>query len=252
MIFETGSDKIGEKLYESVSKKNSRAVTNNLTNIWIGSLSGRGLNNKALPDKRQIPKDDTMKITDVYFVKSAAAVSGFPENECSEFAFFGRSNVGKSSFINMLVGRKSIVKVGGRPGVTQLINFFMLNKDISLVDMPGFGYAKLPANIKKKFLPLIIKYIKNRDNLRLAFLLVDVRRTPGEMEKDIISTLTEKGVPIAIIATKCDKLSKNTLRKNAAVIAEALQIGTDSIFFTSAKTGQGKDEILDLIEEYIK
>ena len=118
--------------------------------------------------------------------------------------------------------------------------------------MPGYGYAKLPANIKKKFLPLIIKYIKNRDNLKLAFLLVDIRRTPGEMEKNIIGALAERGVPTAIIATKCDKLSKSALKKNAVVIAKELQIGLDSIFFTSAKTGQGKDEILSLIEEYGK
>ena len=193
-----------------------------------------------------------MKITDVYFLKSAATMQGFPDYLFPEFAFLGRSNVGKSSFINMIVGRKSIVKVGARPGVTQLINFFILNKGISLADMPGYGYAKLPANIKKKFLPLIIKYIKNRDNLKLAFLLVDIRRTPGEMEKNIIGALAERGVPTAIIATKCDKLSKSALKKNAVVIAEELQIGLDSIFFTSAKTGQGKDEILSLIEEYSK
>ena len=193
-----------------------------------------------------------MKITDVYFLKSAADVSGFAEYEYPEFAFFGRSNVGKSSFINMIVGRKSIVKVGSRPGVTQLVNFFVLNEGISLADMPGYGYAKLPLAVKKKFLPLIIKYIKNRDNLRLAFLLVDIRRIPDEMERNIISILTEKEVPTAIIATKCDKLSKTALKKHAVVIAKELQIGLDSIFFTSAKTRQGKEEILNLIEEYSK
>ena len=152
----------------------------------------------------------------------------------------------------MIVGRKSIVKVGSRPGVTQLVNFFVLNEGISLADMPGYGYAKLPLAVKKKFLPLIIKYIKNRDNLKLAFLLVDIRRIPDEMERNIISILTEKEVPTAIIATKCDKLSKTALKKNAVVIAKELQIGLDSIFFTSAKTRQGKEEILNLIEEYSK
>jgi GTP-binding protein len=191
-----------------------------------------------------------MKITDVFFLKSAAAVSGFPDYSFPEFAFFGRSNVGKSSFINMIVGRKSIVKVGSRPGVTQLINFFVLNNTISLADMPGFGYAKLPANIRKKFLPLITKYIKNRKNLKLAFLLIDIRRIPDDMERNIINILTEQEVPIAIIATKCDKLSKNMIKKSVPQIAEELQIGLDSIFFTSAKTCQGKNDILSLIEEY--
>lgn len=193
-----------------------------------------------------------MKIKDVHFFKSAAGITDFPEYSYPEFAFFGRSNVGKSSFINMLVGRKSIVKVGSKPGVTKTINFFILNDKISLADMPGYGYAKLPADMRKKFMPLIGKYIKKRDNLRLAFLLIDIRRVPDEMEIDIINRLTARDVPIAIIATKCDKLSKNARIKNAKNISTKLDIEADSVFFTSSKTGAGKNEIAKLIAEYSK
>ena len=191
-----------------------------------------------------------MKINNIYFLKSAARAADFPNYSYPEFAFFGRSNVGKSSLINMIVGRKSMVKVGSKPGVTKMINFFMLNEKISLADMPGYGYAKLPANIRKKFLPLMLNYIKSRDNLKLTFLLVDIRRVPEKIERDIINSLSEKEIPTAIIATKCDKLSKSERIKNANKIISELNIDMDSIFFSSSKSGEGKEDILRLIWEY--
>ncbi len=191
-----------------------------------------------------------MRIKTVHFLKSAAKVADFPDYSYPEFAFMGRSNVGKSSLINMILGRKSLVKVGSKPGVTKLINFFILNDGISIADMPGYGYAKLPANIRKKFLPLMRDYIKSRDNLKLIFLLIDIRRVPEDVERDIINYLSEREIPTAIIATKCDKLSKNERIKSVKRIISELMIDTDSIFFSSSKTGEGKKEILSLIEEY--
>ncbi len=191
-----------------------------------------------------------MKIKNVKFLKSASKAGDFPDYPYPEFAFFGRSNVGKSSLINMIVGRKSIVKVGSKPGVTKLVNFFIINDSISLADMPGYGYAKLPANIRKNFQSLIKSYIKTRSNLKLTFLLIDIRRVPGEMEKNIIVDITKRGLPIAIIATKCDKLSKNERNKNVKKIVSELMIDTDSVFFTSSKTREGRSDILRLIEEY--
>ncbi len=191
-----------------------------------------------------------MKIKNVKFVKSAAHVSDFPRFFFPEFAFFGRSNVGKSSLINMITGRRSLVKVGAKPGVTKLVNFFLMNDSISIADMPGFGYAELPKSVKDKFLPLIKEYINNRDNLKLTFLLVDIRRIPGDLERDIITLLSNKGIPIAVIATKCDKLGKNQRKASAERIAVEFEIDPASIYFSSSKTSEGKNDIHKLIEEH--
>ncbi len=191
-----------------------------------------------------------MRIKDIRFLKSAAKVSDFPKYSYPEFAFFGRSNAGKSSLINMLVNRRSLVKVGSKPGVTKLINFFLIDERISLADMPGFGYADLPKSIRNKFLPLIRDYIKNRENLRLTFLLVDIRRTPDEIEREIVIDHTDNNKPVAIIATKCDKLARSQKLNSAKKIADAFMIDVDSVFFSSSKTGEGKKEIHKLIEEF--
>lgn len=191
-----------------------------------------------------------MKIKNVSFLKSAGRIADFPEYSYPEFAFFGRSNVGKSSLINMVVERKSLVKVGSKPGVTRMINFFILNDRISLADMPGYGYARVPKNVSNKFLPLIRDYIKNRDNLKLTFVLVDIRRKPEEAEKDLIRFISAQKIPIAVIATKCDKLSRNRRIKNSRIIASELMIDTDAIFFSSSVSGEGKLEIQKLIQEF--
>ena len=191
-----------------------------------------------------------MKIKNVKFVKSAGKVRDFPDYGFPEFAFFGRSNVGKSSLINMLTGRRSLVKTGSKPGVTKLVNFFLINESISLADMPGFGYARISKNIREKFLPLIKEYIANRSSLKVAFLLVDIRRVPAELERDIVTLLTERNKPVAIVATKCDKLSKNMKINNARMIAREFMVGTDSVFFSSSKTREGREEIHELIEEF--
>ncbi len=194
----------------------------------------------------------TMKINTAYYLTSARKPADFPATGQPEFAFMGRSNVGKSSLINMLTGRKGLVKVGANPGVTRAINFFIINDEIALADLPGFGYAKLPMELRKSFLPMIKTYIRGRESLRLVFMLIDIRRVPDSFEKDIITILSEKQIPVAIIATKCDKLTRNQRAAGARKIAESLSIDGDSLFFSSSKTGEGKKDLLKLIEEYGK
>jgi GTP-binding protein len=191
-----------------------------------------------------------MKIRDVHFLKSCTAPSQFPKYSWPEFAFLGRSNVGKSSLINMLMKKKDLVKTGARPGVTTMVNFFLLNDGISLADLPGFGYAKLPLEMKKAFLPLIRNYIEKRENLKLAFLLIDIRRVPDRFELDLLALLANRRVPAAITLTKCDKLSRNQAEQRIRLIREELGISRDALFLTSAKTGAGRRELLALIREY--
>ena len=191
-----------------------------------------------------------MKVKSVSFLKSCTNSSQFPEFNYPEFAFFGRSNVGKSSLLNMILGQKNLVKTGSIPGVTKTINFFIVNDNRSFADMPGFGYAKLPKEIKNKFQPMIKEYIDKRENLKLAFVLIDIRRIPGDYEKDIISLLTNNKISVVITLTKCDKLSNNQRSKSIANIQKALDIDRDSIFLTSAETGEGKKELLGVIEEF--
>ena len=191
-----------------------------------------------------------MKINKAEFLKSCPNPSDFPKYKYPEYAFFGRSNVGKSSLINMILGRKNLVKTGANPGVTRTVNFFIVNDKISFADLPGYGYAKLPKEVKKKFLPLINGYIKNRENLKLAFLLIDIRRIPDEFEFEILSTLTKKKIPVVITVTKSDKISKNQRNKYLMKISEALEIEESALFLTSSKSGEGKFDILKLISEY--
>lgn len=191
-----------------------------------------------------------MKIASAVFVKSAVKPVDFPGYGHPEIAFIGRSNVGKSSLINMLLGRKDLVKVGGRPGVTTTVNFFLINDAISIADLPGFGYAKLSKETKSGFMPMIRRYLSERKNIALVFLLVDARRVPGDFETDVITLLSELEKPVAVIATKCDKLSKNQLRESLKEISSALDTGIDAIFPSSSKSRQGRNELLSLIREF--
>lgn len=193
-----------------------------------------------------------MKIKSAYFLKSCVSPSHFPSYPFPEFVFLGRSNVGKSSLLNMILGQKDLVKTGSRPGVTQAINFFIVNDNSSFVDLPGFGYAKVPQDVKKKFMPLIKRYIEGRENLKAAFLLIDIRRTPGDFEEDMLEFLEKNRIPVVITLTKCDKLSGNQRKQRIHEIMEAMDIDRDSIFLTSCKTGEGKREILSVVSDLIR
>ena len=191
-----------------------------------------------------------MKVKEIYFLKSARKVEQYPPYDYPEFAFFGKSNVGKSSLINMVMGKKNLVKTGQKPGMTQLINFFILNETISIVDLPGYGYAKAPKKVRQSFNTMLREYISSRENLKLAFLLMDIRRVPSSFEHEMIQLLHSNKIPVAITLTKTDKVSKGLKAKNTKIIIDELGVDKDSIFYTSAHNGDGKKDILRIIKDY--
>jgi GTP-binding protein len=182
------------------------------------------------------------------FVTSAAKPSQYPQGEKPEIAFAGRSNVGKSSLINILVNRKRLVKTSRTPGRTQLINFFDIDGRITFVDLPGYGYAKVPPEIRKKWGPMVTTYLSSRGNLKAVALLMDIRRTPGTEEVGFIGWLNHYRLPALLVLTKADKLSRTRQLKQQRAVADALQVTPDSLIRFSAKTRQGKAQLWEAIE----
>jgi GTP-binding protein len=192
-----------------------------------------------------------MIITSAEFVKSAVKPSHYPSTELPEIAFTGRSNVGKSSLINSLVNRKHLVKTSSTPGRTQLINFFIINKTISFVDLPGFGYAKVPDSVRKSWGPMIETYLSTRDTLKGVVLIMDIRRIPGIQELNFIEWLHYYHIPIILILTKSDKLSKIKQKNQHLSIAKALSVNQEELILFSAKSRMGKNEVWDVIGRLI-
>jgi len=193
-----------------------------------------------------------MQINSAEFVVSNSDVSKCPKSKLPEYAFIGRSNVGKSSLINMLTKRKSLAKTSGRPGKTQLINHFLINKDWHLVDLPGYGYARVSKKAKKTFQKFITDYFLNRPQMVCAFVLVDSRHEPQKIDLEFMQWLGEQGLPFAIIFTKADKLKPNALDKNIEVYASTLLETWQDLppyFITSSSKELGRDEVLTYIEE---
>ena len=185
-----------------------------------------------------------MKTTSVEFIKSAREPSQYPKDSLPEVAFAGRSNVGKSSLINTLVNRKRLARTSTTPGRTQLINFFTVNNRISFVDLPGYGYARVPVSVKKEWGPMVEKYLKERDSLRLVILILDVRRDPSEGDLSLVEWLHFSGIDSLFVLTKIDKISKNRIRVRQHRIKELLGSSADSdILLFSAKTGEGKNAV---------
>jgi GTP-binding protein len=192
-----------------------------------------------------------MEIKNARFLMSNSEVQKCPEPTMPEFAFIGRSNVGKSSLINMLTGQKKLAKTSSRPGKTQLINHFLINEKWYLVDLPGYGYAKVSKKSKEKFQAYIVDYVLKRENLYCLFVLVDSRHELQKIDMEFINWLGEKEVPFALIFTKTDKLGTNKLAKNIAEYKEQLMEHWDElppIFISSAEDGAGKDDILNFVE----
>lgn len=177
--------------------------------------------------------------------------SKLPENTLPEVAFAGKSNVGKSSLINGLMNRKSLARTSSQPGKTQTINFYNINKEIYFVDLPGYGYAKVSEAIKAKWGTMIERYLHTSDQLRLVFLLIDIRHEPSGNDKHMYSWIVEQGFNPVIIATKLDKLNRSQVQKHVKQIRVGLNVteGTPIIPY-SAVTKQGRDEIWELIETY--
>jgi len=192
-----------------------------------------------------------MHIKSAEFVTSAVKPDQYPPPELPEVAFAGRSNVGKSSLINKLVNRRSLVKTSSTPGRTQLINFFLMNGDLSLVDLPGYGYAKVPAAVKKQWGPMVEAYIANRTNLKAVVLLMDIRRTPKAEEFNLMDWLRHHQIPMILVLTKADKLSKTQQSKQRKIAAEVLGVDPTDFVLFSAKSGLGTTVMWELIEQVI-
>ncbi|MCU6699543.1 ribosome biogenesis GTP-binding protein YihA/YsxC [Dorea ammoniilytica] len=176
--------------------------------------------------------------------------STLPENTLPEIAFAGKSNVGKSSLINGLMNRKSFARTSATPGKTQTINFYNINQELYLVDLPGYGYAKVSEQEKKKWGQMIERYLHQSKQLRAVFLLIDIRHAPSANDKMMYDWILSQGYHPIIIATKLDKLKRSQVQKQIKVVRQGLGLSKDSILIPfSAVTKQGRDEIWDLAEE---
>ncbi|SOC78753.1 GTP-binding protein [Salinimicrobium sediminis] len=192
-----------------------------------------------------------MKIKSAEFVISNSDVSKCPDSKLPEYAFIGRSNVGKSSLINSLTNRKDLAKTSGRPGKTQLINHFLINQSWYLVDLPGYGYARVSKREKKTFQKFITAYFEKREQMLCAFVLIDSRHKPQPIDLEFMTWLGEHQVPFCIIFTKADKMKPKALERNINDYkAEMLQTWTEmpQYFVTSSSSGLGKEEVLAFIQ----
>ena len=193
-----------------------------------------------------------MKISSVDFVTSAVRRSQYPTDNKPEFLLVGRSNVGKSSFINTLNNRKNLARTSSIPGKTQTLNFYLINKEFYLVDVPGYGFAKVSKKLKNKFGMIIEDYLKMRENLKEVFMLVDFRHKPTEDDVLMYNYLKYYNIPVTIIATKSDKVSRNSYDKNTKIIKDTLNmIDEDNIILFSVVNKTGKKEVHERILEII-
>lgn len=180
---------------------------------------------------------------------TAVAASQYPKEGYPEVAFVGRSNVGKSSLINSLLNRKSLARISSVPGKTRTINFYNINDEFYFVDLPGYGYAKVSKEEKKKWAGIIEGYLFNRDELKIIFLLVDIRHEPTEDDKLMLQWIKSSNHKYAVVATKSDKLSKNVMIKNINIIRKSLMLEDEDLLIPfSSQTKQNREEILNLIE----
>jgi GTP-binding protein len=192
-----------------------------------------------------------LKIKEAEYLISSALVSQCPKPDKPEYAFIGRSNVGKSSLINMITGKESLAKTSQTPGKTQLINHFIINKTWYLVDLPGYGYARVSRTEREKFEKMINNYLFERENLINTFVLVDIRHSPQAIDLEFMEKLGVNGVPFAIIFTKADKLSKlqieNHINNYKTEMLETWE-AMPQYFVSSASNGMGKEEITSYID----
>ena len=193
-----------------------------------------------------------MKINDVSLTISAVRRSQYPTDNKPEFLLVGRSNVGKSSFINTLINRKNFARTSSRPGKTQTLNFYNVNYNFYLVDVPGYGFAKVQKSLKKKFGMIIEEYLECREELRMVFMLVDFRHKPTEDDILMYNYLKYYNIPVTIIATKVDKVKRSMLEKNKKIIMDVLKIeNADDLVLFSTITKAGRTEAFDKMEKYL-
>ncbi len=193
------------------------------------------------------------KLPRAEFILSAAAPSDFPADGLPEVALGGRSNVGKSSVLNQLVGIKKLAAVSRTPGRTQLINFFRVEERFSLVDLPGYGFARVPVAVRRRWEALVSKYLFERSELRLVLLVIDARREPLASDQQVLKLLNDSGMSYALIATKSDKLSRAAMARQGARLHSAFAADGEIPFITfSAVTGEGRKAIWNVIEKHVR
>lgn len=193
-----------------------------------------------------------MKINTIELIISAVRESQYPNDNKEEFLLVGRSNVGKSSFINTIINRKNYARTSSTPGKTQTLNFYKINDDFYIVDAPGYGFAKVRNSLKKKFGLIMESYLKSRNNLKMVFLLIDFRHKPTNDDIMMYEYLKYYNVPVTIVCTKVDKVSKNNHIKNKNIIQKELKLPDDkNLILFSSVTKLGKNEIYEEIEKHL-
>ena len=193
----------------------------------------------------------TLRFADVRFLTSVFSLKQLPTPELPEIAFAGRSNVGKSSLINRLIQRKNLVKTSARPGKTQSLNFFLVDDSLYLVDLPGYGYAKVPKKMKDSWQSLITGYLETRETLKCVIVIIDLRHSLKVSDLQLADWLRSSGVPLLIVYTKIDKLSVNKRHKHAASLDAGLGILKEERVLFSAKTGEGREKILQVLDSFL-
>jgi len=193
-----------------------------------------------------------MKILSAEFIKSAAKPSEYPRGRLPEVAIAGKSNVGKSSLINVLVNRKNLAKTSSTPGRTQMINFFKINERLSLVDLPGYGYAKVPLHVRQTWKPMVESYLQTREDIRLVILIIDARRGASPEDLNLLDWLDYHRIPALIVLTKTDKLSQIERAKQKKSLSENSLLANRPFLFFSAISGEGKEELWKIIRQHVK
>ncbi len=189
--------------------------------------------------------------TNVTFVKSVYKTAQLPEAELPEIAFAGRSNVGKSSLINKLLNRRKLVKVSSRPGKTQSLNFFLAPEQLYLVDLPGYGYAKVPRKLRNDWLGLISSYLLNRPTLSCVVVIVDIRHETKTQDLELVSWLRNEEIPFLVVYTKTDKLKRAQIQRQAAVLDSGLGLNKEQRVLFSSKSGDGKENLCTKLDLFL-
>jgi GTP-binding protein len=194
-----------------------------------------------------------MKVNQAEFVISAVGPSQYPEDALPEIALAGRSNVGKSSLINRMLGRKNLARTSSQPGKTQTLNYYRINEDLYFVDLPGYGYAKVSKTERERWGKFIESYLLNRETLKLVLLLIDLRHPPTKDDQAMYGWLKHNGVPVCVVTTKADKIPKGKWQKHAKIVRETLGMDKgDTLQLFSSEIGLGKDELWSLLDRLVE
>ncbi|MDF1613560.1 ribosome biogenesis GTP-binding protein YihA/YsxC [Desulfurivibrio dismutans] len=192
-----------------------------------------------------------IQVEQVSFVDSVFSLERLPAGDLPEIAFAGRSNVGKSSLLNCLLRRKNLVKVSARPGKTQSLNFYLVGEELHLVDLPGYGFARVDKRLQAKWQELITAYLETRDNLRCVVLIIDLRHPLKELDRMLAGWLQAQGTPWLPVYTKKDKLSRHHQQRQARLLDAALGISPKDRLLFSALSGEGRQELLERLESFL-